>query len=79
MVKLFGTVAIQNETEPKSDTIKRWNGHYDQGKSLEGDEKDHAMFKQVEFTHALILKVNQLSKQVNPFKCTGSQTRGGDP
>ena len=48
----------------KSDTIKRWNAHYEQGKSLEEDEKDYQLFKAVEFTHALILKVNQLSKQV---------------
>ena len=52
----------------KSDTIKRWNAHYEQGKSLEEDEKDYQLFKTVEFTHALILKVNQLSKQVRMKK-----------
>ena len=31
---------------------------------MEGDDKDLQLFQLVEFTHALVLKVNQLSKQV---------------
>lgn len=48
----------------KSDTVKRWNSHWEKGSSLENDEKDFQLFQMVEFTHALVLKVNQLSKQV---------------
>jgi len=49
----------------KSDMVKRWNLHYEKGTSpSEDDEKELQLFKSVEYTHALVLKVNQLSKQV---------------
>jgi hypothetical protein len=54
----------------KSDTVKRWNAHYEQGTPLEGDEKDIQHFKAVDFSHALILKVHQLSKQVICLICS---------
>lgn len=52
----------------KSDMVKRWNIHYEKGTSPpDDDEKESQLFKSIEYTHALVLKVNQLSKQVE--KC----------
>jgi hypothetical protein len=52
----------------KSDQIKRWNKEMLEGKVIGADnETELELFKSVNFTNALVLKINQLAKQV---KCT---------
>lgn len=50
----------------KSDQIKRWNKELLEGKVVGADnEAELELFKSVCFTNALVLKVNQLAKQVS--------------
>ena len=52
----------------KSDQIKRWTKEMQEGKVIGADnEAELEFFKSVHFTNALVLKMNQLAKQVNTF------------
>ena len=49
----------------KSDQIKRWNKQLIEGEVIGADnEAEQELFKCVSFTNALVLKINQLAKQV---------------
>ena len=53
----------------KSDQIKRWNKEMLEGKVVGADnEAELELFKSVNFTNALVLKINQLAKQVTLIK-----------
>ena len=52
----------------KSDQIKRWNKEMIEGKVIGADnEAEKELFDSINFTNALVLKINQLAKQVNIF------------